>query len=390
MTAQPTTPAVEDLPGRPQADGPVDAAELVLEDRFSIVPEWVLDADIGDCALRLYAVLLRYGNTTGARMPSRATLATRLHKKSVDTVDRALADLVHLGAVQVEHRWAGQQRLTNRYRIRTSRPGAHGPAPTSPPAPGPPGGRTDAAASVQLSRPSRTDAATRVAAARGGGRSDRGRVAARIGHDRESSTETPPPPPPTVTRPPRPGRPAGGGGGSQSGRPPQSTGARAGRAGSTENWQQRHQSLLTDCGIATAEDWDGYIAQVHQTRRAAGQSLARWSAAHLLTALDLAVRGRGWPAAHAPNGLLHVAADPATRSPARLAEAGPWWDPPDLARPAEPPDLSALEAELDAVGGLRVQLQRTAREQLTAERRPVTRASVITRAVDLLRNHSHT
>ena len=54
-----------------------------MEDRFSIVPEWALDAD---------------------------------------TVDRALAELVQLGAVQVEHRWAGRQRLTNRYRIRTSRP----------------------------------------------------------------------------------------------------------------------------------------------------------------------------------------------------------------------------------------------------------------------------
>jgi hypothetical protein len=47
----------------------------VLEDRFSMVPEWVLDADIGDCALRLYAVLLRYCNTTGARMPARTTVA---------------------------------------------------------------------------------------------------------------------------------------------------------------------------------------------------------------------------------------------------------------------------------------------------------------------------
>jgi len=45
-----------------------------------------VDADIGDCALRLYAVLLlRYGNTTGARMPARTTLAARLHKKSTDT-----------------------------------------------------------------------------------------------------------------------------------------------------------------------------------------------------------------------------------------------------------------------------------------------------------------
>ena len=78
-----------------------------------------------------------------------------------------------------------------------------------------------------------------------------------------------------------------------------------------------------------AETWDDYVAEVQRTRQAAGQPLTRWSAAHLLTALDLAVRGRGWPADHAATALLHVAADPATRSPARLAEAGPWWDPPD-------------------------------------------------------------
>ncbi len=94
MTGQPNTVASDMPQQRPQQDRVPDAAELVLEDRFSIVPEWVLDADIGDCAVRLYAVLLRYGNTTGARMPCRATLAARLHKKSVDTVDRALADLV--------------------------------------------------------------------------------------------------------------------------------------------------------------------------------------------------------------------------------------------------------------------------------------------------------
>ncbi len=131
-------------PPPPHNAGSGDAAELVLEDRFSIVPEWVLDADIGDCALRLYAVLLRYGNTTGARMPARTTLAARLHKKSTDTVDRAIAELVQLGAVQVEHRWAGRQRLTNRYRIRTSRPSRNGPvSPATGTGPG--GGRTNQA-----------------------------------------------------------------------------------------------------------------------------------------------------------------------------------------------------------------------------------------------------
>ena len=89
------------------------AADLVVEERFAIVPEWLLDAEIGDAAVRLYAVLLRYGQSSGARMPSRATLARRLRKRSTDSVDRAMKELVGIGAVRVEHRYDGAQRLTN-------------------------------------------------------------------------------------------------------------------------------------------------------------------------------------------------------------------------------------------------------------------------------------
>ena len=168
MTGQPTTTDAAVPPASPQASDPIETAappELVLEDRFSMVPEWVLDADIGDCALRLYAVLLRYGNTTGARMPARTTLAARLHKKSVDTVDRALAELVQLGAVQVQHRWVGRQRLTNQYRIRTSRP--HGPTDPGRLAPDPAfegGGRTDAA-QPRVSYPDTTTPSTPASSA---------------------------------------------------------------------------------------------------------------------------------------------------------------------------------------------------------------------------------
>ncbi len=319
-----------------------------------MVPEWLLDADVGDCAVRLYAVLLRYGNTTGARMPARTTLAARLHKKSVDTVDRALAELVRLGAVQVENRFAGGQRLTNRYRIRTSRPAGRQPGP----APGP-----DA-----CERGGRTDAATPTDAARGG-RSNRGRVAARIGHDRESSTDTPPPPPP----------PARASRGVRGVRPAQ-------HGDCSRRWRARQAELLAACGIDDQGSWHDYADQVRQARRNAGQPLTRWSPVHLLAALDLAVRGRGWPPEQAATALLQVAADPATRSPARLAEAGPWWDQPDPteAQPTADVDLTALEVELDAVDGQRLALQRQARQQLTAERQPVTRLSVIQRAVELL------
>src|SRR5665213_3074705 len=99
-----------------------DTPVLDVEDRFAIVPEWVLDAAISDAAVRLYAVLLRFGQTSGARMPARSTLARRMHKKSTDTVDRAMRELVELGAVVVHNRFDGGQRLTNKYLVRTSRP----------------------------------------------------------------------------------------------------------------------------------------------------------------------------------------------------------------------------------------------------------------------------
>jgi len=109
---------------RPAVRGPRPTS-LVIDSPFAAVPEWVIDAQISDTALRLYCVLLRYGNTTGHRMPSRATLAARLHKKSTDTIDRALKELEDLGALAVEHRATGTGRaLTNRYHLLTASPGA--------------------------------------------------------------------------------------------------------------------------------------------------------------------------------------------------------------------------------------------------------------------------
>ncbi len=75
--------------GAPCSEDLGDTGTLSVEpQRFAIVPEWLLDADVSDCAVRLYAVLLRYGQTSGSRMPSRALLARRLKKASVDTVDQ--------------------------------------------------------------------------------------------------------------------------------------------------------------------------------------------------------------------------------------------------------------------------------------------------------------
>ena len=315
------------------SDGRFDG-ELVLEGRFAIVPEWVLDAEISDCALRLYAVLLRYGQSSGARMPGRATLARRLRKKSTDTVDRAMKELVGIGAVVVEHRYDGAQRLTNRYHVRTAPPSR---TDAATPVDRPAGGRTGAAT------PGRTDRATP-------GRRDAAGVAAGMRHDREHLTErkTPPPPP---------------------------------RLARETSWDGQHGRLVEECGIT---DWPGFLAGVARRRREAGAAAGRWGEQPVLAALQLAVRGRGWPATAAPRALLSVAADPATRSPMRVAEAGPWWDEPAPPPSAGDPELAAIEEALDAQDGLRVLLQRDARAQLAAEGAPVTRRTVLRRAHELL------
>jgi hypothetical protein len=309
-----------------------------------------LDAAISDAAVRLYAVLLRFGQTSGARMPARSTLARRMHKKSTDTVDRAMRELVELGAVVIQHRFDGGQRLTNKYLVRTSRPRD---TPSDPSR----GGRTDAATP--------THAASRPAAATGtrlgeGGRSIAATVAAPVRHNPEFFTESSTPPPPTPA-----------------------DSATAGAA-VTRPWAEEADRLIEHCGIG---DWDGFVNQCQALRRQLGQPTGRWSKHCLLAAIQLAVRARHWPAAQAKAALLSVAADPATRSPMRLAEAGPWWDEPGPATAESnvaAADLAVMEADLADTGGLRPLLQRQAREQLTAEGVPMTRATVTRRAHALL------
>lgn len=300
-------------------DGPAihqDAGDsLVVEaQRFAIVPEWVIDADIGDCAFRLYAVLLRYGQSSGVRMPSRATLARRLHKRSVDTVDRAMKELVAAGAVLVERRRDGRQNLTNRYHVRTSGPG-----------------RTAAAASSACTGSSALAAASSTPAATPG----------------RTSTATP-------------------------------------AAGSRPDPESPTEEHLPPTVGALAD-------RCRALRRSLGLPSVRWSDSAVVAAVQRC-RERSWPEHLVEGAVERVAADPETRSPFRAAEAGPWWEGAGAADVAEPgqvvhgEDLAALEAELDACDGLRAVLQRQARAELGAEGLPLTRATVVRRAVQLLRS----
>lgn len=70
---------------------------------FALVPEWLLFSDLSDRAVRLYAILSRYADRDGKAWPSRRTLATKLGC-SMNTVDRARAELEEAGALHVERR----------------------------------------------------------------------------------------------------------------------------------------------------------------------------------------------------------------------------------------------------------------------------------------------
>ncbi len=327
----------------PDPPVPSDEASLVVEDqRFAVVPEWVIDAPIPDSSLRLYALLLRYGGTSGSRMPSRPTLARRMHR-SVDAVDRALRELVSAGMVRVEHRRRGEQYLSNRYHVRTSAPLGQEQL-----EPEPFGGRRSAATPAQSVGGGRVRAATP-------GRTAAATLAAQVRPDPEASTQSTPPPPPASSALQSPGR------------------------------AEEEGSVLKDCGIADGQALADLSSRCSAARMALGQSTTRWATSCLTAALTLAVRTRGWPAAQAVTALLAVAADPSSRSPMRVAEAGPWWD--ELAASAAPVDeglIAALEQRLDDLGGHRPALQARARAELKAQNLPLNRSSVVQRACDIL------
>ncbi len=83
---------------------------------FSLIPEWVLDSGVSDRAVRLYCVLARYADKDGEAWPSRGLLAERL-KCSRDSVDRAVRELVDVGALHREHRTRNGAHTSNLWTI---------------------------------------------------------------------------------------------------------------------------------------------------------------------------------------------------------------------------------------------------------------------------------
>ena len=78
--------------------------------RYAVVPEWILDAEISERAIRLFAVLSRYVGANEAAWPSRKHLANRMNC-SARSVTRAIAELEEIGAVKSvdRHREDGSQ-----------------------------------------------------------------------------------------------------------------------------------------------------------------------------------------------------------------------------------------------------------------------------------------
>ena len=77
----------------------VESNEVTADLKFSIIPEWLLDADISHKAVRIYAIIARYAdNQTLTAWPARSTLAARA-KCTIKSVDRAITELIKVGAL---------------------------------------------------------------------------------------------------------------------------------------------------------------------------------------------------------------------------------------------------------------------------------------------------
>ena len=91
--------------------------------RWGAIPEWLLDMEISDRAIRLFGVMAAKfaDRETNTAYPSRTTLASSLGCSS-DSVDRAIKELEHAGALVVERRNDGKQSLTSVYLLCFVRP----------------------------------------------------------------------------------------------------------------------------------------------------------------------------------------------------------------------------------------------------------------------------
>ena len=87
--------------------------QIVSEFYFSIVPEWLIESDVSDNALRVYSALYRFADKDdGTCWPSIATIGAKCNKSS-SSVKRAIKELKELGAIEVKERYLEDQGQTS-------------------------------------------------------------------------------------------------------------------------------------------------------------------------------------------------------------------------------------------------------------------------------------
>jgi len=98
-----------------------ESNEVESDLKFSIIPEWLLDANISHKAVRIYALIARYAdNQTLTAWPARGTLAARA-KCTIKSVDRAITELISVGALEKELRRDESGQQSSLYTLRRMR-----------------------------------------------------------------------------------------------------------------------------------------------------------------------------------------------------------------------------------------------------------------------------
>ena len=92
-------------------------ANLTSDVKWAQVPEWVIVAPISDRAVRLYALLARRANGDSQAFPSRGYLADNM-ACSRKSVDRALEELLGIGAITKQQQFRDSRQTVNLYTLR--------------------------------------------------------------------------------------------------------------------------------------------------------------------------------------------------------------------------------------------------------------------------------
>lgn len=90
---------------------------------WAMVPRWVRRAGLSDRAVRLYAELADLADRdTGEAIVRRSVLCEYLGGCSLDSLDRAKAELIAAGALEVEERYRNGDRIANGYVVMFANP----------------------------------------------------------------------------------------------------------------------------------------------------------------------------------------------------------------------------------------------------------------------------